>query len=229
MHPALQRLVEAQASYELAQKTLTEAEELRRNCALRLAEIDDREERTESAVWAYGKFVKGLSLALAEAVTGLPGKKGQSRFLVLAGCREEQRKGHTQHNVDTVLYEPEPVTEWPPLTPIEREVVASHVKHRQPYFIDCGLGWTVFSATLEPEEAEAFLIDPTSALAANCGISREMFVEWLSSSGHIPCEGHYGNGRACASRVAGVRGQLSLDEWIPARERGGYCKRHGGE
>lgn len=228
MHPALQRLVEAHASYEQAQRALIEAEEHRRDCALRLTDIDDPDDRLGAALYAYRKFGKGLSLPLAQAVTGLPGKKGQSRFLVLAGRRQDQPKGRARPDVETIIFEPEPVTEWPALTALEREVVALHVKHRRPYVIECGLGWTVFSAILEPAEAEGLLDDPTSALASHFGLSRAEFVEWLSGNGHVPCEGRYENGRPCTSRVAGVRGQLEIDAWIAARQKGGYCKRHGG-
>ena len=80
-----------------------------------------------------------------------------------------------------------------------------------------------------PDEARAFLQDPTATLAACYDLSREDFVAWLSSEGAVGCDGLYENGKRCNSRVAGVRGQLPLHQWKAAWDAGGYCKRHGGD
>lgn len=226
MHPALRRLVAANTELETARAALTAAEEYRRQCALDLAEIEDLDERQRSAVFAYEKFGKGLSLALAEAVTGLPGKKGQSAFLVLAGRRTNQPKGYGS---EFAVAEHEPMTEWPPLDPLERDIVASHIRHRTNYFIHRGLGWTAFAADLTATEAEEYLIDPTRALTEHYGVTRELFIEWLSTEGHVACEGHYQSGKPCNSRVAGLPGQLDLEAWLAARANRGYCRKHGGE
>lgn len=225
MHPALRRLVAANTELEIARAALTAAEEYRRQCALDLADIEDLDERQRSGVFAYQQFGKGLSLALAEAVTGLPGKKGQSAFLVLAGRRANQPKGYGSKPLVT---EHEPMTEWPPLDPIERDIVASHIRHHENYSIHRGLGWTALDANLNPTEAREYLNDPTGALAEHYGVSREGFVEWLSSEGHVSCEGSYQNGKPCSSRVAGLPGQLNLQAWKAAKAKGGYCRKHGG-
>jgi hypothetical protein len=228
MHPALQRLVEAHDACEGAKRAVVEAEERRRACALDLCEIEDEDERLRAAVWAYKAFGKGLSLVLAEAVTGLPGKKGQSRFLVLAGRKQYQPKGHGAHDGAVIDERSEPMTAWPAPTPVEREVIAAHMRHGQPYTVSRGLGWTHLSASLAPAAASHFLEDPTAALAEHFGIDRPAFVEWLSGCGEVTCEGRFANGKPCTSRVAALVGQLPLRDWIAARKKGGYCARHGG-
>ncbi len=226
MHPALKKLIDANTELARAEAALAAAQERRRQCALGLRDIEDDEERLSAALFAYSAFGKGLSLVLAEAVTGLPGKKGQSQFLVLAGRKRYQPKGHGK---DAICIAAEPMSEWPAPSPLERELVASHIRHGQAFHLDEGLGWTNLRATLKPAEAEAFLVDPTSALAMHFGLAREDFVLWLSTWGHIGCEARYGNGNPCTARVAGVAGMLPIERWKEAKARGGYCKRHGGE
>lgn len=225
MHPALQRLVEANAALEAAELALAEAQEHRRQCGLGLTEIEDPDDRLQAALYAYGAFGKGLSLVLAEAVTGLPGKRGQSQFLVLAGRLQHQPKGH---DADRVTVVSDPMTEWPAPSALERDVIESHIRHGKPYHLEHGLGWTNLSTSLTPSEATAFLRDPTAALAAHFDLSREAFVEWLSGWGHVGCEATYNNGKPCAARVAGLPGMLQVEKWKVAKAKGGYCARHGG-
>jgi hypothetical protein len=226
MHPALKKLIDANVALERAEAALTKAQQQRRQCALDLRDIEDEEERLTAAIFAYSAFGKGLSLVLAEAVTGLPGKKGQSQFLVLAGRKQHQPKGYGR---DAIRIETEPMVEWPSPTVFEREVIASHIRHGRPFQLDEGLGWTNLRASLQPCEAEAFLDDPTSALATHFGVSRGDFVLWLSTWGHVGCEARYGNGNPCTARVAGVPGMLPIEKWKDVKSKGGYCKRHGGK
>jgi hypothetical protein len=227
MHSQLQKLVDANTRLEDAERALADAQEHRRQCARDLARIEDEAERTAAGVYAYQTFGKGLSIALAEAVTGLPGKRGQSDFLVLCKRKTYQPKGRQQSAGD-VTYVHEPMAEWPKLDALEREVISTHIKHGKPYWLEKGLGWTNVSVSLSPDEARAFLQDPTAALAACHDLTREDFVAWLSSYGTVGCDGFYDNGKRCNSRVAGVRSQLRLDQWKAAWKAGGYCKRHGG-
>lgn len=225
MHPALQRLVEANVALEAAELALAEAQEHRRQCGLRLAEIEDPNDRLQAALYAYDAFGKGLSLVLAEVVTGLPGKRGQSKFLVLAGRLQHQPKGHRAGRVTVAS---DAMTEWPAPTALEREVIESHIRHGKRYNLEYGLGWTNLSTSLTPSEATAFLRDPTAALAEHFDLSREAFVEWLSGWGHVGCEANYNNGKPCAARVASVPGMLQVEKWKIAKAKGGYCARHGG-
>lgn len=225
MHPALNKLVEANAQLEAAQTALSEAQEHRRQRALALSEIADEDERWQAALYAYREFGAGLSLALAEAATGLPGRRAQSVFLVRAGRRQNQPKGYgggwsAPH---------EPLVEWPAPDELERAVIQTHIDHGKPYHLEQGLGWGKVSMTLEPAEARAFLREPTAALAEILKISREDFVEYLSSEGSVRCEGHTKKGDRCRTSVAGLSTQLGLKAWIDAKGRGGYCRRHGGD
>lgn len=228
MHPQLQKLVDAHAQLESAERALVEAQEYRRQCARDLAKIEDAAERTEAGVYAYQTFGKGLSIALAEAVTGLPGKKGQSDFLVLCKRKTYQPRGRRPSS-GAVTHIHVPMTEWPKLDALEREVISTHIKHSKPYHLNRGLGWTNVAESFSPDEARAFLQDPTAALGACYGLSREDVVAWLSSEGTVGCDGFYDNGKRCNSRVDGVRSQLPLHQWRAAYKAGGYCKRHGGD
>jgi hypothetical protein len=224
MHPALKRLIEANAELTKAQQALESAQDQRRACALQLSEIEDEAERWQAALFAYAKFGKGLSLQLAEAATGLPGRRAQSTFLVRAGRKEHQPKGNGGGSVQPA----EPMTEWPAPDALERELIRSHIAHGQAYWIDRGLGWGNVRIALEPEEAEEYLVDPTGAMARQAGLSREDFVEWLSSEGSIRCEGVTLSGARCKAGVVGVSSQLPVKAWKEAKARGGYCGRHGG-
>lgn len=226
MHPALQRLVDAHEDLQRAERALEAAQERRRQAARDLAQIEDREERVQAALHAYGRFGKGLSLALAEAVTGLPGRHGQSAFLVLAGRMQYQPKGR---QVPCNVHEPEPVTGWREPDEFEREIVRAHIAHGQEYWIDEGLGWQRLRTPLTPAQAAEYLVDPTGAVAKSLGLTREGFVEYLSTYGGVRCEGHNKDGIRCKSGVAGQTGQLEAEVWKLAVERGGYCRRHGGD
>jgi len=225
MHPALKRLIEAEAQLTQAQQALDVAQAHRRACALRLSEIENEDERWEAALFAYREFGKGLSLHLAEAATGLPGRRAQSAFLVRAGRKEHQPKGHGGGGGDFA----EPMTEWPAPTPLEQELIRSHIAHGQTFWIDKGLGWGNVRVGLEPAEAQAYLKDPTAAMAQKAGLSREDFAEWLSTEGFVRCEGVTQSGSRCRSGVAGVSSQLPVKVWKEAKARGGYCSRHGGQ
>ena len=224
MHPALSRLVEANSALEAAEQALGEAQERRRQAALGLSDIEDQDERWQAALSAYRQFGKGLSLALAEAATGLPGRQAQSTFLVRAGRKQNQPKGRWAgtHGVAN------PVTEWPAPDALERDLIRSHISHRKPYWLDRGLGWGQLRLELNPADAAAYLEDPTGALASRVGLSRELFIEWLSSEGSVPCDGVTLKGSACKAGVAGLSSQLAVEPWKAAKERGGYCRRHGG-
>ena len=193
MHPALKRLLEADAQMIEAQEALAAAQEKRRACALQLSQIEDEEERWQAALYAFRECGKGLSLQLAEAATGLPGRRAQSTFLVRAGRKEHQPKGHGGGAVAAARA----LTEWPALDGLERDLIRSHIEHGQPYSIDYGLGWGNVRVSLEPAEAEAFLRDPTDAMARKAGLSREGFVEWLSTEGSVRCEGVTQSGHRC--------------------------------
>ncbi|MDP1618455.1 hypothetical protein [Phenylobacterium sp.] len=226
MHPALKRLVDANEELQRAERALDAAQERRRQAARELAQIEDREERTQAALHAYSEFGKGLSLALAEAVTGLPGRHGQSAFLVLAGRMKYQPKGR---QIPNILSEREPVTGWRKPDEFESEVVRTHIAHGQDYWIDEGLGWQRLMTPLTPAQAADYLIDPTAAVAESLSLTREAFIEYLSTGGSVRCQGHNKDGTRCKSRVAGRTGQLKADVWKIAVERGGYCRRHGGD
>lgn len=226
MHPALKRLVDANEDLERAERALEAAQEHRRQCARDLAQIDNLEERRQAAVSAYLNFGKGLSLALAEAVTGLPGRQGQSAFLVLAGRKEYQPRGRLPTAVTEVS---EPVTEWRAPDEFEREVVRAHIAHGQKYWIDEGLGWQRLRTPLSPTQAADYLVDPTAAIAKSLGLTRDEFVEYLSSYGTVRCEGRNKDGTPCKSSVAGCTGQLDAEVWKLAIEQGGYCRRHRGD
>lgn len=225
MHPALQRLINANAEFTRAEEALEAAQEHRRRCALGLAEIEDEDERWQAALLAYQEFGKGLSLALAEATTGLPGKRGQSTFLERAGRRTNQPKGYGAGSVEPS----EPMIEWPALDALEQELVRSHIAHRTPYWISEGLGWQRLSLSLTPEHSAIYLDDPTAGIAAGLGLTRAEFVDYLSSEGSVSCEGKTLKGAPCRASVAGLSTQLSVEAWRAAKARGGYCKRHGGE
>jgi hypothetical protein len=228
MHPALQRLVDANDDLEHAERALEVAQEQRRHCARDLAQIEDHEERCSAAVFAYHRFGKGLSAPLAEAVTGLPGKQGVSRLLVLAGRIQSELRGE-RPAYRGVVSEPEPVTEWRALEDFERDVVRTHIAHGEEYWIDEGLGWQSLRTPLSPAQAAEYLGDPTAAIAKSLGFTRDEFVEYLSSYGTVRCEGRNKDGTPCKSSVAGCTGQLDADVWKLANERGGYCRRHGGD
>lgn len=228
MHPTLQRLVDANDELERAQRALEAAQEHRRQCARDLAQIEDVEERCSAAVFAYQRLGKGLSAPLAEAVTGLPGKQGVSRLLVLAGRIQYQPRGERPAYRHAVA-EPEPPTEWREVEDFERDVVRTHIAHGEEYWIDEGLGWQRLTTPLSPAQAAEYLVDPTSAIAKSLGLTREEFVEYLSSYGTVRCEGRNKDGSPCKSSVAGPTGQLDAKIWKLANDQGGYCRRHGGD
>lgn len=225
MHPALQRLVDANAALVDAQRALELAQERRRQAALALAEIEYEDQRWQAAVFAYREFGRGLSLVLAEAVTGLPGKKAQSGFLFRVSRKSYQPKGH---GADAIVHIHEPMREWPAPEQLERELISAHITHCEPYWVERGLGWGNLRVDLQPDEARAYLEDPTSAIAARVGLTRDEFVEWLSSEGSIRCSGVTQKGARCKSGVKGLSGQMSIGRWKEARARGGYCGVHGG-
>lgn len=225
MHASLKRLIEADAEFKLAQAAMETAQEHRRQCALGLADIGDDGERWQAALSAYREFGKGLSLALAEAATGLPGRRAQSKFLERAGRRENQPKGHGAGSVA----QSEPMTEWPAPDALEREVIRSHIAHRRTYGVDRGLGWGRLTVPLDPANAAVYLEDPTAGLAKGVGLTRDELVEYLSSEGAVRCEGRTLEGAPCRAGVAGLSSQLNLEAWKAAKARGGYCTRHGGE
>ncbi len=225
MHPALQRLVEANNGLVAAERALEVAQGQRRQAALALAEIADEDQRWQAAIFAYCEFGKGLSLSLAEAATGLPGKKAQSAFLVRAGRKSYQPKGHGSPAADS---DHEPMMAWPMPDELEREVINAHIAHGEPYWVDRGLGWGRLYVDLKPNQARAYLDDPTAALAARLGLTRAEFVEWLSSEGSVRCSGVTQKGTRCRSGVKGVSGQMRVAPWKAAKDRGGYCATHGG-
>lgn len=225
MHPSLKRLIDANAAHEEAKRVLAEARSLRQQAALGLAEIEDEDERWDAAVRAYHEFGEGLSLYLAEAATGRPGKNAVSGFLVRAGRMTYQPKGHWP--AGTIVESPA-ITEWPAPGALEREVIASHIAHGEPYVVDAALGWGNLRVALKPDQAKAYLADPTGALAARVELTRDQFVEWLSSEGSVRCEATTQRGGRCRLGVKGVRSQLDIRTWKAAMERGGYCSAHGG-
>ncbi len=225
MHPALESLIEANSALQEAQGAVQLAIERRRQAALDLAQIEDEDQRWEAALFAYRKFGQGLSLVLAEAVTGLPGRKAQSAFLVRAGVRINQSKGHGS---GSVVDRGEPMTEWPAPTELEREIISSHISHGTSYCVDHGLGWGRVRIDLQPHHARTYLVDPTMAMAARAGLTRDEFVEWLSSEGSVRCNGVTRAGAPCKAGVKGAGSQMSISAWKAAKERGGYCSVHGG-
>lgn len=225
MHSALKRLIDAEAELKRAQAALDAAQVNRRRCALGLAEIEDEDERWQAALRAYREFGKGLSLALAEAATGLPGKRAQSTFLERAGRRVNQPKGHGGGSFPSS----EPMTAWPAPDALEQDVIRSHIAHKTPYRISEGLGWGCLTVSLDPADAAVFLQDPTDGLARGVGLSRQEFVEYLSSAGSVQCDAKTQKGTRCSFGVAGRSGQLSIEAWKVAKARGGYCTLHGGE
>lgn len=102
-----------------------------------------------------------------------------------AGRKEHQPKGHGGGASGYA----EPMTEWPVPSALDQELIRSHIAHGQAFWIDKGLGWGNVRTELAPAEAEAYLKDPTGAMAQKAGLSREDFVEWLSTEGFVRCEG----------------------------------------
>lgn len=225
MHPALKRLVDTNTALDDARRAVRVAEAERREAALSLAEISDEDQRWGAAVFAYRQFGKGLSLALAEAATGLPGKKSQSAFLVRAGTKAYQPKGQGSRGV---VHVHEPMGEWLAPDALEREVIAAHIAHGKPYWVDESLGWGNVRVDLQPDEAANYLDDPNGAMAVRAGLTREEFIEWLSSEGSVRCSAVTARGAPCKSGIKGVGGQLPIKAWKAARDRGGYCGAHGG-
>lgn len=225
MHPSLRRLIDANADYEEAKRVLAEVHSLRQQAALGLAEIEDEDERWETALRAYNEFGEGLSLYLAEAVTGRPGKNAVSGFLVRAGRMNSQPKGRWPTGG---IVESPAMTEWPAPDALEREVIAAHIAHGEPYLVDTALGWGTLRVALNPNQAKAYLEDPTGALATRFDLTREQFVEWLSSGGAVRCEAATQKGARCRCGVKGVGIQLDIRTWKVAMERGGFCSAHGG-
>ncbi|MGC1301468.1 MAG: hypothetical protein WA840_03745 [Caulobacteraceae bacterium] len=225
MHLALKRLIEANAAHEEAKRALADAHSARLQAALGLAEIVDEDERWQAALIAYREFGEGLSLQLAEAATGRPGKNAVSGFLVRAGRMTYQPKGSWP--AGTVVESSE-MTEWPAPDALEREIITSHIAHGEPYVVDAALGWGNLRVDLRPDQAKAYLADPTGALAARVNLTREQFVEWLSSAGSVGCEARTKKGEPCKLGVKGSRSQMGIRSWKAAKERGGYCSYHGG-
>jgi hypothetical protein len=226
VHLVLKRLVDANTAVEEAKAALMAAEDHRRQCALDMAKIEDDEERRTGAVWAYLKFGKGLSLALAEAVTGLPGRSGQSAFLVMAGRKEYQPKGSWLDQGAVVAEDPAPL--WPDPDALERDVIRTHIAHKTPYLINEGLGWTKLMLQLDPSDAELFLNDPTAGVAQAAGVTRDELIEWLSTSGAVRCDALTKAGHRCHNGVAGVGHRGDLWDWKTTKDKGGYCSSHGG-
>jgi hypothetical protein len=225
MNPAFKRLIDANNAHEDAKRALEEAHGLRQQAALDLAEIEDEDERWQAAIQAYREFGEGLSLQLAEAATGRPGRNAVSGFLVRAGKMSYQAKGRW---AGAAAGGASPMIEWPAPNALERELIALHVAHGQPYVVDHALGWGNLRVELKPVEAKVYLVDATGALAAQVGLSREQFVEWLSTEGFVRCEGVTQKGAPCRASVRGVRSQMAIGPWKAAKERGGYCGAHGG-
>lgn len=225
MHPALQRLIDANTSLVNAKLVVDEALSLRRQAAQGLAEIEGENQRWGAAIYAYREFGEGLSIVLAEAASGLPGKKAQSKFLVRAGRKTYQPKGHSSGGL---VHIPEPMMEWPAPDALEREVISAYIAHGEAYWVEMNLGWGNLRADLHPNLARAYLDDPTGAMATRAGLTREEFIEWLSSEGSIRCNAVTQKGEPCKSGVRGVSGQMSLGRWKEAKDRGGYCGAHGG-
>lgn len=222
MHAALKRLVDANSAVEDAQRALDAALAHRKESALGLAEIVDDDARWQAALLAFREFGAGLSLQLAEAATGQPGRKSQSHFLVRAGRRSVHPKRHEPAGERT------PLTEWPAPDTLERTLIAGHIEHGEAYVVERQLGWGNVRVPLKPAEARAYLEDPTAAMAAKVGLAREDLVEWLTTEGSVFCDGVTAKGEPCKSMVLGLNSQLGIGPWRAAKARGGYCRRHGG-
>lgn len=228
MHAALTRLFEADADVERAQRALEAAQDRRRECAVGLSEIEDPDERVRAAIFANEKL-KGLSVALAQAVTGLPGKKGQSKFLELAGRippsqpKPKKRRKSASPNLEPHISELR--REWPAPSALDRDVILSHIQHGRFYCIDEGIGWDSLHLALAPAEAAAFLEDPSAAMAQKFGVSRDEFCEWFATHGSVACDGALVNGGRC--RVL-IGSQLPIELWKRVKTEGGYCRRHAG-
>lgn len=225
MHPALQRLVDADAAFEQAKRAVDLAAEQRRQAALGLADIEDDDQRWDAALLAYREFGQGLSFALAEAATGLPGKKAQTKFLVRAGRISLQPRG-PRADAEEGAYEP--TVEWPATGQLERGVIEAHIANGKPYWLHKGIGWESVDVDLQPDQARAYLEDPVGAIADRVGLTREEFHDWMSSEGAVRCSGITTRGRACKCLVSGLSSHLPLDRWKEAKDRGGYCSVHGG-
>lgn len=228
MHVALARLLDADADVERARRALEAAQDRRRECAVALSEIEDPDERLEAAIFA-NETLKGLSVALAQAVTGLPGKRGQSKFLQLAGRippsapKPKRRRKSSSPNSEPPISELR--QEWPAPSALERDVILSHIQHGRAYPIGTGIGWTSIHITLSPAEAAAYLEDPSAVMARKFGVSRDEFCEWFATDGSLACEGALVNGGSC--RVL-IGSQLPIEIWKKAKVEGGYCRRHAG-
>jgi hypothetical protein len=225
MHPALQRLVEADTALEDAKRAVELAAEQRRQAALGLADIEDDDQRWDAALFAYREFGQGLSFALAEAATGLPGKKAQTKFLVRAGRMPQHLRGR-RTDAEARVYEPR--VEWPELSQLERGVIEAHIANGKPYWLHKGIGWESVDVDLQPDQARAYLEDPVGVIAARVGLTREEFHDWMSSEGSVRCSEITTQGRACKCLVRGLSSHLPLDRWKEAKDRGGYCSAHGG-
>lgn len=222
MHAVLKRLVDANSAVEDAQRALDAAHAYRKQAALGLAEIADEDERWQAALFAYRAFGQGLTLQLAEAATGQPGRKSQSQFLVRAGRRSVHPKRHAP------AAERARLTEWPTPDALERTLIAGHIEHGETYVVERQLGWGNVRVPLKPAEAQAYLEDPTAAMAAKAGLTRDALIEWLATEGSVFCDGVTTKGEPCRSLARGLSSQLGIEDWKAAKARGGYCHRHGG-
>lgn len=224
MHAALKRLFDADVEVERAERALEAAQNQRYECAVALSEIDDPDERLQAVVFANQRL-KGLSVALAQAVTGLPGKKGQSKFPQLAGRipPSEPKLKTRRKNSSSDAVVARSMKEWPIPSGEKVDVIRAYIQHGKFYNLYTGLGWTSIHVALSPVEAVAYLEDPSGALARKFGVSRDEFCEWFGTDGSVACNGTLVKGGRCQILIGS---QLPIKVWKEVKDQGGYCKRH---
>lgn len=82
--------------------------------------------------------------------------------------------------------------------------------------------------TMGPALLELYLDDPDAAAAKALHVSKEQYLEWLSSWGSIRCDGMTVKGLPCKQMATGQSG-LELNVWVERRSVAWHCHLHGGE
>lgn len=88
--------------------------------------------------------------------------------------------------------------------------------------------WGGGEMSLEPAEVLQYLKDKENIIASHLGVEAEDYILWIESEGCIFCTANTNSGKRCRNMVDGTRIQHDIKEWKELREKGGYCKRHGG-
>ena len=78
-----------------------------------------------------------------------------------------------------------------------------------------------------PEQALRLLKDKHEVYSELVGLSREDYIEWVSSQGSVYCSATTRRGNRCRNTIIGAT-LLAPSKWKTTCETGGYCSVHGG-